>query len=95
MSSGIATAIPLMLFGTAANRGPLATLGILQYLTPSIQFVIGIKLGAEAMSPATWVGFVIIWIALIVFTYDGVRQSRGTRSARLSLIDTEGVAAPV
>ncbi|CAB4847572.1 unannotated protein [freshwater metagenome] len=95
VSSGIVTAIPLLLFGSAANRVPLSTVGILQYLTPSIQFVIGIKIGVEDMSPARWLGFSIIWLALVVFTYDGVRQSHVTRSARLSLIDTEGVEAPV
>ncbi|HSN11425.1 MAG TPA: EamA family transporter RarD, partial [Propionibacteriaceae bacterium] len=92
--TGVVTAVPLLLFGGAANRIPLTTMGLLQYLTPSIQFVIGVWIDGEAMSPARWAGFVIVWVALAVFSYDGLRESRrGVRAAAVGGIDE--VEAPV
>ena len=76
------TAVPLLLFGGAANRTPLSTMGLLQYLTPTLQFVIGVVVEGEQMSPARWAGFAIVWLALLVFSYDGIRQGRVNRSAR-------------
>lgn len=75
---GPVTAIPLLFFGAAAQRLPLVTLGLLQYLTPSMQMAWGLVVGDEAMSPARWVGFGLIWIALVVFSADGLfRLCRG------------------
>jgi chloramphenicol-sensitive protein RarD len=76
MGAGVVTTIPLLLFNGAATRLPLSMLGLLQYLNPTIQFLLGVLLFHEAMSPARWGGFVIIWIALIIIAADGVRAVR-------------------
>src|SRR3954447_9393432 len=73
---GIATAVPLMLFGAAAVRIPLTTIGLLQYVAPIIQFVIGVAIKHEAMPAARWAGFVLVWTAVIVFTWDSLRARR-------------------
>jgi chloramphenicol-sensitive protein RarD len=82
MTAGIVTAVPLLLFGGAANRVPLSAMGILQYVTPILQFSIGVFLFGEEMPPVRWAGFVIVWIALVVFTVDLLRHSRAQRAAR-------------
>ncbi len=98
MSAGVVTAVPLLLFGGAANRVPLSAMGLLQYLTPILQFTIGVFVFGEDMPPARWAGFVIVWIALAVFTVDLLRHSRAQRSARATQETaatapiTEGVA---
>jgi chloramphenicol-sensitive protein RarD len=80
--SGIATAIPLLLFANAARRIPLSTIGLLQYLTPLMQLAIGVFVYDEDMPPARLAGFVIVWVALAVFTADGLRHARtATRRA--------------
>jgi chloramphenicol-sensitive protein RarD len=75
-SSGIATAVPLLLFAAAARRIPLSTVGLLQYLTPLMQLAIGVFVYDEEMPPARLAGFVIVWIALAVFTVDSLRHAR-------------------
>jgi len=75
-TAGIATTIPLLLFGAAAIRLPLVALGILQYLTPVIQFTLGVTVFGEQMPALRWVGFGLVWIALVVFTVDVVRNAR-------------------
>lgn len=72
---GPVTAVPLLLFAAAAQRLPLVTLGLLQYLTPSMQMTWGLVVGGETMSPVRWAGFGLIWLALIVFTADGLRRT--------------------
>jgi len=82
VSSGIATAVPLLLFAAAARRIPLSTLGLLQYLTPLMQLAIGVFVYDEPMPPARLAGFVIVWVALAVFTADSLRHARaGSRRA--------------
>ncbi|SFE12984.1 EamA family transporter RarD [Blastococcus tunisiensis] len=83
MSSGVATAIPLLLFAAAARRIPLSTVGLLQYLTPSMQLAIGVFVYGEPMPAARLVGFGIVWVALAVFTVDLLRHARagGRRAA--------------
>ncbi|RBY94139.1 EamA family transporter RarD [Blastococcus sp. TBT05-19] len=76
MSSGVATAVPLLLFATAARRIPLSTVGLLQYLTPLMQLAIGVFVYDEPMPPARLAGFVIVWVALAVFTADMLRHAR-------------------
>ena len=76
MSCGIATAIPLLLFAAAARRIPLSTVGLLQYLTPLMQLAIGVFVYDEPMPPARLAGFVIVWVALAVFTVDSLRHAR-------------------
>jgi chloramphenicol-sensitive protein RarD len=81
-SSGIATAVPLLLFATAARRIPLSTVGLLQYVTPLMQLAVGVFVYDEPMPPARLAGFAIVWLALAVFTTDTVRHARaGTRRA--------------
>jgi chloramphenicol-sensitive protein RarD len=75
-SAGIVTAVPLLLFGAATRRLPLSVVGLLQYLTPVLQFLIGVLVQHEAMSPARWAGFALVWAALIVLVVDGARSRR-------------------
>jgi chloramphenicol-sensitive protein RarD len=85
-SSGIATAIPLLLFAAAARRIPLSTIGLLQYLTPLMQLAIGVFVYDEPMPPARLAGFVIVWVALVVFTVDSLRHAR--TAGRRPIVDT-------
>lgn len=77
--SGVLTALPLLLFAAAAQRLALVTLGLLFYLTPVMQLSWGVLVGHEAMPPARWAGFALIWVALAVFTVDAVRRARADR----------------
>jgi chloramphenicol-sensitive protein RarD len=77
--SGIATAVPLLLFAGAANRLTLTALGMMQYLTPSLQLTLGVALFHEPMPPARIAGFALVWVALIVFTWDGWRAGAARR----------------
>ncbi|MEQ8142874.1 EamA family transporter RarD [Streptomyces sp. OP7] len=79
-ATGIVTAIPLVCFGAAAIRVPLSTLGLLQYLAPVFQFVLGILYFKEAMPPERWAGFALVWLALTLLTWDALRTAR--RAAR-------------
>ena len=72
--SGVATAIPLLLFAAAARRVPLVTVGLLQFITPVLQLLCGVLLLDEHMSAQRWVGFGIVWVALVVLTVDAVRN---------------------
>ncbi|MGI5189451.1 EamA family transporter RarD [Promicromonospora sp. CA-289599] len=76
MSAGIVTALPLLLFGAAARRLPLSVVGMLQYLAPAIQFLVGLLVFGEHMPAARWAGFVLVWVALVLLTVDGIRQAR-------------------
>jgi chloramphenicol-sensitive protein RarD len=76
VSSGVATAGPLLLFAAAARRIPLSTVGLLQYVTPLMQLAIGVFVYDEPMPPARLAGFVIVWAALAVFTADSLRHAR-------------------
>ena len=81
--SGLITAIPLLLFGAAASRVPLTTLGVLQYLAPTLQFLLGVTLFDEPLPPVRLLGFVLVWAALALFTADLVRHHR--RQLRLAV----------
>ena len=76
MLCGPITAIPLLCFAAAAQRLPLVTLGLLQYLTPSMQMTWGLLVGHEPMTPLRWAGFTLIWLALAVFSADALRRTR-------------------
>ncbi len=84
VSSGVATAIPLLLFAAAARRIPLSTMGLLQYLTPLMQLSIGVFVYDEPMPPARLAGFAIVWLALAVFSADMLRHARAN-SRRVDL----------
>lgn len=74
--TGVVTAVPLLFFGAAAIRVPLTTLGLLQYLAPVLQFLLGVTLLGEQMSPMRWAGFGLVWVALALFTVESVRHHR-------------------
>ncbi|MFE9819538.1 EamA family transporter RarD [Streptomyces sp. NPDC005773] len=97
-ATGLVTAIPLILFGAAAIRVPLSTLGLLQYLAPVFQFVLGILYFHEAMPPERWAGFGLVWLALTLLTWDALRTSRRTRvqaqAARLAAAGQTAAASP-
>lgn len=85
---GVLTAIPLILFGTAAENIPLSWIGFLQYMAPTIQFLLAITVLGEQMPPARWVGFMLVWLALIILTSDALARSRSNR-----VLSTEPPAA--
>ena len=76
ISFGILTAIPLILFGAAASRVKLSTIGFIQYLTPILQFSVGYFILGEPMPPVRWVGFALVWLSLVVLTTDALRRRR-------------------
>jgi chloramphenicol-sensitive protein RarD len=76
IGGGAVTAIPLLLFNGSTNRLPLTLIGLLQYITPTIQFCIGVWYFHEDMPTARWVGFLIIWVALMSLAIDLVKSSR-------------------
>ncbi len=76
ISAGAMTAIPLLLFNGSTTRLPYSTIGLLQYITPTIQFSIGVWINHEEMPTARWAGFVVIWLALAALGTDLVRSSR-------------------
>jgi chloramphenicol-sensitive protein RarD len=79
---GVVTAIPLLTFGAAATRIPLSMLGLLQYIAPVMQFLLGVLFYHEHMPLERWLGFVMVWLALAVLTWDGAHHlSRRTRAA--------------
>jgi chloramphenicol-sensitive protein RarD len=80
VASGVVTVVPLLAFAGAARSLPLSVLGLLQYLTPVVQFLIGVLWQHEHMIAARWIGFVLVWIALILLSAHGLRQAR--RAAR-------------
>jgi chloramphenicol-sensitive protein RarD len=78
---GLVTAIPLLLFGAAAPLLPLTTIGLLQYVTPIMQFLLGVLVFGETMQPARWAGFVLVWGALVVFSADQLRNGLAVRES--------------
>ncbi|GAB7048926.1 EamA family transporter RarD [Catenuloplanes indicus] len=82
--SGAATAIPLIMFAGAANRLTLTAVGILQYVAPVLQLVVAVFIFHEPMPPARLAGFALVWVALIIFTVDGIRSSRAARKAAVA-----------
>jgi chloramphenicol-sensitive protein RarD len=81
-TAGLVTAVPLLCFGAAAIRVPMVTLGLLQYLAPILEFLLGVLWFHEEMSAGRWVGFALVWVALSVFTVESVRHRR--RQLRLA-----------
>jgi chloramphenicol-sensitive protein RarD len=79
--SGAVTAVPLLMFAGAANRIPLTGLGILQYIAPILQFFVGVVIEHEPMPPARLFGFGLVWVALVIFTWDGLRYGRRAQRA--------------
>ena len=78
-TAGIVTVVPLLLFGTAVVRIPLVVLGLLQALGPILQFILGYLVFDEPMNLARWIGFLIVWLAVSVFSYDAIKTYRSSR----------------
>ena len=93
VACGLVTAVPLIFFGMAATRLPLSTIGLMQYLAPVFQFLIGVLHFHEAMPPERWAGFFLVWAALVLLTTDAIRVARRTaasaREARPDQMSTE------
>jgi chloramphenicol-sensitive protein RarD len=81
LSLGVVTAGPLILFGMAARRIPLSQLGLLQYLTPTLQLVCGVAVLGEALPPTRLAGFVLVWVALAVLAADALGTARRRTAA--------------
>lgn len=79
VGTGVVTVLPLACFTGAARRIPLSLLGLLQYVTPTTQFVIAVAVFRESMPPQRWVGFVLVWAALVLLSTDAVRRLRAER----------------
>ncbi len=77
---GPVTALPLALFAAGARRVPMTLLGVLQYISPSVALIVGVVLQGEPFGPERLVGFILIWIALAVFTLDGWGRYRRSRA---------------
>ena len=94
MSTGIVTAIPLLCFGAAAIRVPMTTIGLLQYLAPILQFLLGVFALNESMTPMRWVGFALVWLALAIFTADALRNRPAAAAVAVPVATAESAADP-
>jgi chloramphenicol-sensitive protein RarD len=84
-STGLVTAVPLICFGAAAIRVSMTTIGLLQYLAPTIQFILGLVFFHEDMTPVKWFGFGLVWLALAIFTAETLtHRGRQLREAALA-----------
>ncbi|MFJ8634640.1 EamA family transporter RarD [Streptomyces sp. NPDC093568] len=92
-ATGVVTALPLVCFGAAAIRVPLSTLGLLQYLAPVFQFLLGVLYFHEAMPAERWAGFALVWLALTLLTADAWRSARRSRVAAMSIPKAETPAS--
>lgn len=84
LAAGAVTAIPLLLFAAASRRLPLIYMGFIQYFAPFIQFLVGVVVLREPMPLERWIGFGLVWVALVVLTFDLVRGARSARRAALA-----------
>jgi chloramphenicol-sensitive protein RarD len=83
VATGVVTVVPLLFFAAATTRLPLSTLGLLQYLAPTLQFLLGVLYFHESMSTGRWIGFGLVWAALMIMTGDGLRRAALQRRNRL------------
>jgi chloramphenicol-sensitive protein RarD len=86
LSIGPITAVPLLFFAGAVTRVPLTVMGMLQYLAPVLQFVVGLTLAGEDMPTSRWIGFGLVWLAIAVFSVDGLNAARRSRTAAATAI---------
>ncbi len=82
VASGVITAVPLLFFGASARRLPMTTIGLLQYFAPVLQFIVALVVFREAMTPDRWIGFGVVWLALLVLTVDMLRATRKNSVAK-------------
>ncbi|TFD51686.1 EamA family transporter RarD [Cryobacterium frigoriphilum] len=83
LGAGVITAVPLLFFAAAARRLPLTVIGLVQFVAPVLQFLVGVFVLQEPMPPERWAGFALVWVALIILTIDMVRSGRGPRPGEL------------
>jgi len=84
--AGVATTVPLLLFSAGARRIPLVVLGMIQFLAPVLQFLFGWLILHEEMPLERWVGFGLVWLALVVLMTDGIIANRPPRRASLERV---------
>lgn len=95
-TTGAVTALPLLAFAGAANRIPLATLGLLQYIAPTVQFLLGVFVFDEPMPTVRWIGFALVWLALMILTIDSLAALRRRTTAATpapTVVQTSATAA--
>jgi chloramphenicol-sensitive protein RarD len=80
VASGPVTAVPLLFFSAAVTRVALTAIGMLQYIAPVLQFLVGLLLVGEPMPASRWIGFALVWLALGVLSADGLRAARRSRA---------------
>ena len=89
-AAGVITAVPLLFFAAASRRLPLVYMGFIQYFAPFIQFIVGVAILHEAMPPERWLGFAIVWVALLILSVDlivAARQGRRAPEPDLARVD--------
>src|SRR5215213_497517 len=94
MAGGVVTAVPLILFGVAAIRIPLSTIGLMQYIAPTMHFIIGVGIRGEDMPPGRVAGFMLVWVALVLLTLDALGALRLRSSLRAAAPQRVRPAAP-
>ena len=83
VGAGLVTTVPLLMFASAAQRIPLSTVGILQYITPTLQFLLGVFLYHEPFNLSLLIGFSIVWLALIIFWGKAIWRAASRAACRL------------
>jgi chloramphenicol-sensitive protein RarD len=76
IGAGVVTTIPLLMFASAARRIPLTMIGVLQYIAPTLQFLLGVFVYKEAFDQAHFIGFSVVWLALIIFWVENYLHQR-------------------
>ncbi|OZA68470.1 MAG: hypothetical protein B7X78_03640, partial [Sphingomonadales bacterium 39-62-4] len=79
IASGIATAVPLLLFAVAARSLPLSTLGFVQFLSPTISFILGLTVFGETLDTTRLASFALIWLAIALYSWDMAKRARAAR----------------
>lgn len=93
-STGPVTVVPLLFFAGAASRMPLSSLGLLQYLAPVLQLIVGVGVRHEPLPPGRLAGFALVWVALCILTVDGARH-RGSRRSHLTAAEAPISGEPI
>jgi chloramphenicol-sensitive protein RarD len=80
VGTGIVTTIPLLMFASAARRIPLTMIGVMQYIAPTMQFLLGVLIYNEPFTTSKLIGFSMVWVALIVFWTEGLAAHRAQKT---------------
>lgn len=94
MTTGVVTALPLLLFAGSANRISLTSLGLLQYTAPTLQFLLGVVVFDEEMTTVKWIGFSLVWAALVILTVESVVTSRRRQALPVEAVEAGAVIGP-